>query len=154
MTSPNFGSMMAWMVWLYTGYTIIMLVELWLAMRADLSRGRASLGLRGLMGRTLSLSRGPLTPKQDGMVQALAQSPRHRGCTGRRISRRRRRALQHARRDPEAYAPMPILFFLPARSSQAAGWMAFVVAAFWPERNEEHRQMVTFIGVPCSGCSS
>ena len=31
--------------------------------------------------------------------------------------------------------------------------MAFVVA-FWPERNEEHRQMVTFIGVPCSGCSS
>lgn len=37
-TSPNFTSMMAWMVWLYTAYFILILAELWLEMRCDLAR--------------------------------------------------------------------------------------------------------------------
>jgi molybdopterin-containing oxidoreductase family membrane subunit len=32
----NFGSMMGWMIWLYTAYFILLVVELWFAMRADL----------------------------------------------------------------------------------------------------------------------
>ncbi|MFN3422131.1 MAG: NrfD/PsrC family molybdoenzyme membrane anchor subunit, partial [Armatimonadota bacterium] len=32
-TRPNFHSMMAWMVWLYTGYSLLLASELWLALR-------------------------------------------------------------------------------------------------------------------------
>ena len=42
-TRPNFSSMMAWMVWLYTAYFILILVELWVEMRIDLAK-RASEG--------------------------------------------------------------------------------------------------------------
>ncbi len=33
----NFGSMMGWMIWLYTAYFILLVLELWVAMRADLA---------------------------------------------------------------------------------------------------------------------
>jgi protein NrfD len=147
LTSPNFGSMMTWMVWLYTGYTIIMLVELWLAMRADLSLWRSEPGLRGLMGRTLSLSRGPLTPKQNAWskhwlkVLAIVGVPlavAFHGGVGALFSTLSARPVWHT-------PLMPILFLTGALVS-GGGLMAFVVATFWPERNEEHRQMVTFIG--------
>ncbi|MGA7902795.1 MAG: NrfD/PsrC family molybdoenzyme membrane anchor subunit, partial [Terrimicrobiaceae bacterium] len=138
MTSPYFGSMMAWMVWLYTGYTIIMLVELWLAMRADLSLWQSEPGLRGLMGRTLSLSRGPLTPKQDASskhwlkVLAIVGVPlavAFHGGVGALFSTLSARPIWHT-------PLMPILFLTGALVS-GGGLMAFVVAAFWPERNEE-----------------
>lgn len=61
-TSPNFGSMMAWMVWLYSYYTLVMLVELWLAMWADLCRWQSEPGFRGVIGRLLAFDRGPLSP--------------------------------------------------------------------------------------------
>jgi Ni/Fe-hydrogenase subunit HybB-like protein len=147
MTSPNFGSMMAWMVWLYSGYTIIMLLELWLAMRPDLARWRSEPGLRGLIGRTLSLSSGPLTPKQAvwsnhwlkvlaivGVPLAIA----FHGGVGALFSTLSARPVWHT-------PLMPILFLTGALVS-GGGLMAFVVSAFWPERNEEHRQMVSFIG--------
>ncbi len=35
-TSPNFTSVMAWMVWLYSAYFLLLLAELWLVMRGDL----------------------------------------------------------------------------------------------------------------------
>jgi protein NrfD len=147
MTSPNFGSMMAWMVWLYTSYTIIMLVELWLAMRPDLSRWRSEPGLRGLIGRTLSLSRGSLTPRQEAWsrhwlkVLAIVGVPfavAFHGGVGALFSTLSARPVWHT-------PLMPILFLTGALVS-GGGLMTFVVAAFWPERNEEHRQMVTFIG--------
>lgn len=37
MIRPNFNSMMAWMVWLYSGYFILILAELWFEMRCDLA---------------------------------------------------------------------------------------------------------------------
>lgn len=37
-TRPNFSSLMAWMVWLYTAYFVLILVELWLELRTDLAR--------------------------------------------------------------------------------------------------------------------
>jgi Ni/Fe-hydrogenase subunit HybB-like protein len=36
-TRPNFTSLMAWMVWLYTLYAILLFLELWLEMRTDLA---------------------------------------------------------------------------------------------------------------------
>jgi Ni/Fe-hydrogenase subunit HybB-like protein len=37
MVRPNFTSLMAWMVWLYTAYAVLLFVELWLEMRTDLA---------------------------------------------------------------------------------------------------------------------
>ncbi|NOY69922.1 MAG: polysulfide reductase NrfD [Deltaproteobacteria bacterium] len=54
-TSPHFSSMMAWMVWLYTAYFILILTELWLILRCDLDRlAREGGALAGLY-RVLSL---------------------------------------------------------------------------------------------------
>lgn len=36
-TRPNFTSLMAWMVWLYTLYAILLFTELWFEMRTDLA---------------------------------------------------------------------------------------------------------------------
>jgi Ni/Fe-hydrogenase subunit HybB-like protein len=50
-TRPNFRSIMAWMVWLYTAYFILILVELWYELRLDLSRLADTRGpLAGLYG--------------------------------------------------------------------------------------------------------
>src|SRR3990172_7039088 len=56
-TDPNFGSMMAWMVWLYTAYTLLMLAELWCAMRADLAQWTTQSGWRRAVGSILAWSR-------------------------------------------------------------------------------------------------
>jgi Ni/Fe-hydrogenase subunit HybB-like protein len=43
-TRPNFSSIMAWMVWLYTAYFILILVELWYEVRVDVSELARSRG--------------------------------------------------------------------------------------------------------------
>jgi molybdopterin-containing oxidoreductase family membrane subunit len=46
--TPNFTSMMAWMIWLYSAYFVLLVVELWLAIRAPASttlRVLATLGI-------------------------------------------------------------------------------------------------------------
>jgi len=144
--SPNFGSMMAWMVWLYSAYTVIMLVELWLAMRSDLSRWQSRPGLCGLVG-LLAFNRGPLSPKQEtwshhwlkvfaivGVPLAIA----FHGGVGALFSTLSARPFWHT-------PLMPILFLTGALVS-GGGLMAFVVATVYPHRGEEQRRMVCFIG--------
>jgi molybdopterin-containing oxidoreductase family membrane subunit len=146
MTSPNFGSMMCWMVWLYSLYTVVMLVELWFAMRADLARWTTQGGLRGLIGR-LAFARGPLTAEQErsarhwlrvlattGVPLAIA----FHGGVGALFSTLSARPFWHT-------PLMPILFLTGALVSGGA-LMAFAVAAFWPHRDETHRETVAFIG--------
>lgn len=41
----NFGSVMGWMLWFYSAYFVLLLVEFWLAIRADLVRRAAHSGL-------------------------------------------------------------------------------------------------------------
>lgn len=52
---PNFKSPMAWMVWLYATYVVILLGEMWFVLRRDLVEGSAKPGLRGRFYRVLSL---------------------------------------------------------------------------------------------------
>jgi molybdopterin-containing oxidoreductase family membrane subunit len=146
-TSPNFGSMMAWMVWLYSIYTVIMVVELWMAMRADLCRWQSLPGLKGWVGRALALHRGPLPPEKERWCQhwlkvlAIMGVPlaiAFHGGVGALFSTLSARPFWHT-------PLMPILFLTGALVS-GGGLMAFVVAAFYPHRNEEHRQMVAYIG--------
>jgi len=44
---PNFRSPMAWMIWLYTVYFLLVVVELWFVIRRDLVAGAAAGGARG-----------------------------------------------------------------------------------------------------------
>jgi len=52
---PNFHSMMAVIIWLYSTYLTLLLAEFWLLMRVDFVRGRDLEGLRGTLCRLLAL---------------------------------------------------------------------------------------------------
>ena len=51
---PNFRSPMAWMIWLYTGYFLLLVTELWFVVRRDLAAGASVGGARGLLYRILA----------------------------------------------------------------------------------------------------
>ncbi len=71
LTRPNFQSMMAWMVWLYSAYFILILAELWFEMRGDLATLAERRGPSALLYRALALGwRRPTHP------EALAASRR------------------------------------------------------------------------------
>lgn len=52
---PNFRSPMAWMIWLYTAYFVLVVAELWFLLRRDLVAGAEQPGARGRLYRVLSL---------------------------------------------------------------------------------------------------
>ncbi len=52
---PNFKSPMAWMIWLYLAYFLVLVVELWFLLRRDLAAGAGTPGLRGRVYRCLVL---------------------------------------------------------------------------------------------------
>jgi molybdopterin-containing oxidoreductase family membrane subunit len=52
---PNFKSPMAWMIWLYLAYFVLLLCEMWFLLRRDLVRESRAGGLRGRLYRVLSL---------------------------------------------------------------------------------------------------
>ncbi len=51
---PNFRSPMAWMIWLYSAYFILLLLEFWFVMRHDLVVGSRKPGWRGRLYRILA----------------------------------------------------------------------------------------------------
>jgi molybdopterin-containing oxidoreductase family membrane subunit len=65
-TRPSFSSMMAWMVWLYTAYLILILGMLWLDLRCDLDRvAQKKEGLTSSLYRVLAIGwHCPETPKE------------------------------------------------------------------------------------------
>jgi molybdopterin-containing oxidoreductase family membrane subunit len=52
---PNFRSPMAWMIWLYTTYFVLLAVELWFLLRRDLVRGAQNTDWKARVYRVLSL---------------------------------------------------------------------------------------------------
>jgi molybdopterin-containing oxidoreductase family membrane subunit len=52
---PNFKSAMAWMIWLYTTYFLLLAVELWFLLRRDLVVGARGTGFRAKLYKALSL---------------------------------------------------------------------------------------------------
>lgn len=52
---PNFKSPMAWMIYLYTVYMILLSAEMWFILRADMAAGAMEPGWRGLAYKILSL---------------------------------------------------------------------------------------------------
>jgi molybdopterin-containing oxidoreductase family membrane subunit len=146
-TAPSFTSMMAWMVWLYAGYFLLLLVEMWFALRPDLARWATETGWRGFIGRTLALSKKPLTPVQlendRGWLRWLGTfgiplAVAFHGGVGALFGTVSARAYWHA-------PLVPILFLTGALVSGGA-LMAFVVATFWPNRDAGWREAVSYLG--------
>lgn len=52
---PNFQSPMAWMIWLYSAYFLLLVAELWFLLRADMAAAADRPGLKGRIYRLLTL---------------------------------------------------------------------------------------------------
>lgn len=157
-TRGNSLSMMAWMVWLYTAYTILLSVELWFALRKDLVETATKGGFRG---RVASLLLGRFGDALSGRP-ALALVGSYDATTDMRMVR-----LLGAMGVPLAIAfhggvgalfgvvgargfwnaaIYPLLFIVGALVS-GGGLLTFIAAFLWPkDQSKEHREMVTFLG--------
>ncbi len=123
---PQFHSMMAWMVWLYTAYFLLLLGELFFALRRDmvpLSPEQVARDDRIL--RVLGTIGVPLAIAFHGGVGALF---------GTVVARE------------YWHSPIyPILFLTGALVSGGA-LMTFITAAFWPKKDTDWRELLQFLG--------
>lgn len=143
-TQPNFSSMMAWMVWLYTAYLILLIIELWFAMRADMVRwSESEMGWKRKFGRVVLLGRAKSVPGRDrkmlrvlgtiGIPLAIAFHGGVGALFGTVIAR------------PYWNTPLvPVLFLTGALVSGGALMMA-VVAVFWPKRDRDYKAMLSLL---------
>lgn len=60
---PNFKSPMAWMIWLYSAYILVLSGEMWFLLRHDLVAGAAASDWRGRVYKVLSLGSRDLSPE-------------------------------------------------------------------------------------------
>lgn len=144
----NFGSMMGWMIWLYSAYFVLLVVELWFALRADLAAWSARPSFTGSLARFLTFG------KRDVSAQALASDKRvlrvlgsigiplavaFHGGVGALFGVVGARPYWNT-------GLTPIMFLLGALLSGGA-LLTFVVLVFGPNQGtEEHRSTVTFLG--------
>jgi molybdopterin-containing oxidoreductase family membrane subunit len=147
-TSFAWQSLMAWMVWMYTAYFLLLVVELWFALRADLAAWSKRTDLPGKIARLLSLG------KTDTSAAALERDAKvlkvlgtigvplataFHGGVGALFGVIGARAAWHS-------ALYPILFLLGALASGGA-LLTFIVAFFWPDKgSKEHRDLTITLG--------
>ena len=147
-TNPQPTSMMAWMVWLYTGYFLLVLAELWLALRADL----AAWSQRGdLIGRLAALLTFGVRDVSPGALDADRRKLRILGTLGVPLA-----VAFHGgvgalfgvigARPYWNTSLYPILFLVSALASGGA-LLTFVVAFFGPRHNlQQYRDTVWLLG--------
>ncbi len=125
-TRPHFHSMMAWMVWLYSAYFALLLGELYYALRRDvLELTPQELKEDDRKLRRLATIGIPLAIAFHGGVGALFGT----------VSAR-----------PFWNSPIyPIMFLVGALLSGGA-LMTFIVAVFWPEKDEAWLDLLQFLG--------
>jgi len=146
-TRPNFRSMMAWMVWLYTAYFLLLLAETWFALRADLARWSASDGWRRFIANLLLFGRTSLTERSqawDRMVLRLLGSlgiplaiAFHGGVGalfGTVVAR------------PYWHTPLYPIMFLTGALVSGGALMTATVAFFWPKQDPKYAVMVQRLG--------
>jgi Ni/Fe-hydrogenase subunit HybB-like protein len=63
MLRTNFHSMMGWMIWLYSAYFILLVVELWFALRADFVAWSVRKDVAGSLARFLAFGRKDVSEK-------------------------------------------------------------------------------------------
>jgi protein NrfD len=141
-------SMMAWMVWLYTAYFVLILAELWFALRHDLARWSARSDLQGALARLLTFGFTDVSAEAAafdrralrllgtiGVPLAIA----FHGGVGALFAAVAARPFWNG-------AIYPVAFIVGALASGGA-LLTAVVAFFWPERGTtNHRELVAFLG--------
>lgn len=114
---PNFHSMMAWMIWLYTAYFMLLLAELYTVFQNHNAKQQTIMKILGSIGVPLAIA-------FHGGVGALF------GVVGAKV-------YWHS-------SMFPILFLTGALTSGGALLLA-IVAWFWPNKNDQHKQLVNFL---------
>ncbi len=143
-TRPHFLSMMAWMVWLYTAYFILLLVELWFDARRDLVEWGRKPGLSGALSRILALGskdtseeaarRDARIVKITGALGVFLAIAFH-GGVGALFAVDKSRPMWHT-------GLYPLMFLLAALVS-GGGLLLAIYAFFAPDRGTEaHRALV------------
>jgi molybdopterin-containing oxidoreductase family membrane subunit len=142
----NPTSPMAWMIWLYTAYFVLLVVEFWLLMRRDLVVARGLPGWRGLVARVASLG------SRDASDEGLARDMRlvkpiatvgiplaimFHGGVGALFGVVAARPYWHS-------GLYPIIFLVSALASGAA--LLAVASAIFQEGWREHRAMLVDLG--------
>ncbi len=142
----NFSSPMAWMIWLYTAYFILLVVEFWLLMRRDLAVARTMGGWRGRVARVASLG------SRDTSDAGLARDMRivkplaaigvplaimFHGGVGALFGVLAARPYWHS-------GLYPIIFLVAALAS--GGALLTVASAVFQEGWRAHRQMILDLG--------
>jgi molybdopterin-containing oxidoreductase family membrane subunit len=143
---PNFSSPMAWMIWLYTTYFILLVAEFWLLMRRDLVVARSLPGLRGLAARVAAL--GARSDSDESLaadmrkVKILATigvplAILFHGGVGALFGVLASRPYWHS-------GLFPIIFLVSALAS--GGALLTVASAIFQEGWRAHRQMILDLG--------
>jgi molybdopterin-containing oxidoreductase family membrane subunit len=148
MFRTNFGSMMGWMAWLYSAYFLLLLIELWFAMRADLAACAHEPGFKGMLCNFLAFGR------KDTSEAAAArdmQTLRILGTIGVPLAIAFHGGVGAlfgvvGARPYWNSAITPIAFIIGALASGGA-LITFVTAIWGPDRGSEtHRKLVGFLG--------
>ncbi|RME02020.1 MAG: hypothetical protein D6816_11545 [Bacteroidetes bacterium] len=148
MFKTNFMSVMGWMVWLYSAYFILLIIELWLAMRSDLVRCSQESGLRGKICNFLLFGNKDDSPERQaksarlltilgtiGIPLAIA----FHGSVGAIFGVVGARPYWHS-------GLTPIIFLIGAFLSGGA-LLTFIAANWAPNKGtEEHRSMIVLLG--------
>ncbi len=144
-TNPQPASMMAWMVWLYTAYFLLVTVELWFATRADLVASARGRGMSATLARILTFgSTNPDGTRDLGTLRILGilgvpLAIAFSGGVGALFGVIGARPYWNS-------GMFPILFLFSALASGSA-LLAFVVAYFWrDQRAPQYRDSVTLLG--------
>lgn len=142
----NVTSPMAWMIWLYTAYFILLVAEFWLLMRRDLVVARGLPGWRGIAARVAALG------ARDDSEESLAADMRKvtvlatigvplaimfHGGVGALFGVLASRPYWHS-------GLYPIIFLVSALAS--GGALLTVASAIFQEGWREHRQMILDLG--------
>lgn len=147
LTQPSFQSLLAWIVWLYTSYFVLLLAEAWFLMRRSFARGAAAPGLKGRLYRLLALGTSEGSPADEArdmrMVRALGTvgiplAIAFHGGTGSVFAVTMARTYWNS-------GLFPLLFLLSALAS--GGALLTAVAAFVvPGGYRRHRELVLGLG--------
>jgi protein NrfD len=144
----NFGSMMGWMIWLYSAYFVLLVVELWFALRADFAAWSARKDFAGTLARALTFGQRDVSSKalaRDKSVLRVLGSigiplaVAFHGGVGALFGVVGARPYWNT-------GLTPIMFLVGALLSGGA-LLTFVVLVFGPNQSSnEHTETVVFLG--------
>lgn len=144
----NFRSIMGWMIWFYSAYFVLLVLELWFAMRPDLAECSKEPGFKGKLCSFLTFGRKDLSAqavqRDRSILRVLGTigvplAVAFHGGVGALFGVVGARPYWHG-------GLTPIVFLVGALVSGSA-LLALVTAIWGPNRgSKEHRELVVFLG--------